>query len=476
MFFKILALITLLLATATLCILPHSAMAQTPNEGAGLLVSDVDGALPKALWAKQPRSEITYLLKNLPANAPFQSMQQIKRAMLLSNYDLSLIEEDKTLSSGEDLLTLRLLKLMQMGLNDDAFSLYTKAVQDPGTNDSLAQIGILLILEKKGLATACLEQKAYGQRFSHVFWKQLEAVCTQELDLVYDNAIFEESSVLTALYNEPSFKISANNIKQLESLSFLELAILKRKDAIDYTNLSLSDDMSPHITNLFLNDTKFPAGKRNELENIALFQGIKNTDNMKNKHVLLDDIHLLSQNDVLLQVISYLNANEIVPEPLIEKLTALSSEKPENNLYLQLLKEIGLGYNINMERPFPAININAFPPSVHKEVTILKTWLDNSAEFSNNPDKVYEKQISLTQGGATIASTVDWTKWLEDTSNHQFKGLSLLNVLSNNKNTGVRSNFVLSDIRKVGLVEQANQIAKDMLVGLMRKDARENIE
>ena len=33
------------------------------NEGAGLIVSDVDGALPKGLFRNQSRSEITYLLK-----------------------------------------------------------------------------------------------------------------------------------------------------------------------------------------------------------------------------------------------------------------------------------------------------------------------------------------------------------------------------------------------------------------------------
>ena len=62
----------------------------------------------------------------------------------------------------------------------------------------------------------------------------------------------------------------------------------------------------------------------------------------------------------------------------------------------------------------------------------------------------------------------DWTTWLGSATENQYAGISLLIVLNNNKNIGVRSESMIQDLRDVGLIEQAHQIGVDMTVNLMR--------
>ena len=88
----------LLILFAVFISIPASSQA---NEGAGLLRSDLNGALPKGLWRKQNRSEITYLLQNLPAHSDSRAMQEIKRNMLLSYYKTREITNDVTLEDAK---------------------------------------------------------------------------------------------------------------------------------------------------------------------------------------------------------------------------------------------------------------------------------------------------------------------------------------------------------------------------------------
>ncbi|MEM7618494.1 MAG: hypothetical protein AAF244_03815, partial [Pseudomonadota bacterium] len=218
-------ILSILVAFACFCV-PAKAQGNAA-EGAGLLVSDNEGALPKGMWRKNLRSEITYLLKTLPAEAPFQSLQKIKRNMLLSSYDTSGIKNDIEIEIGDDLLTLRLSKLMEMGLWDDAHRLYSETTNDPGQNHKLAEIGVLLALYKQGLATACLESKAFGPRFSGSFWEQIDLICGTEL---YNESVistqFPNSPVLRAIYTEPDFTVNAD---ALNNLTIIELMMAQIK-------------------------------------------------------------------------------------------------------------------------------------------------------------------------------------------------------------------------------------------------------
>jgi hypothetical protein len=441
-------------------------------EGAGLLVNDTEGALPKGLWRLQPRSEITYLLKTMPAEAPFRSLQEIKRNLLISTYDTGEIENDVTLAVGEDLLTLRLLKLLQMGLWDDAFQFYTNTTKDPGQNEALAQIGILLIFHQKGLSTACLEEKAFGPRFAAAFWRQFDLLCAAELGgETGPTPQFPESSFLTDLYADPSFRVSAGNMDLLAGLSFLELAILNYKNRLDYTDFTPTEAYPPYIIKTFMEDKQFPPALESQLQAVARFHGLLPEKEVVRPEYPPEGLENAGQDTLVAYVTPFVERDEQVPLAATERLRELSAPHPENIFYLQLLEQLGLTENsYNLPDAITAKAQNAFPQAFSKEVNLLKTWLDNGEEFSNNPGNVYEKQLSLTSDGVYGTSSDDWTQWLGKTTAHQFAGLSLLIVLNNNDNKGARSQYLLSDLQQVGLIEQAHLIARDMLVRLMHSN------
>ncbi|HPF79133.1 MAG TPA: hypothetical protein PLF01_07570, partial [Alphaproteobacteria bacterium] len=418
--------------TALLCLISFPAKA---NEGAGLLHSDLNGALPKALWRGQPRSEINFLLKQLPPDASLRSIQEIKRNMLLSNYDTSLINNDIEVPEGEDFLTLRLEKLTEMGLWEDAFSLYTKTTEDPGENNKLAQVGVTLILLKKGLSTACLEEKVIAPRFPNTeFWTLMDNVCDTELGT---NEVLSTqlaaSPVIQAIYNESNFKIAANSLEALNKLSPLELALVSAKGRIDYQGIDLKRNTPPRIIKTFLNDPKFPQDKKDSLEKIAIQQGLLSESPLSDeeKNQLTGEEKLAE--DVLIKLISkQLRLGQKIPAEAVQKLTDLAAENPQNFFYLQILDTLkATESDIAVSKEDLERAETALSTQNSEKVNLLKSLLDKPGEFSNNRDNIYEKQISLTPEGHYVMPTDGFANWLEKTKTHQFAGLSLLIILSN---------------------------------------------
>jgi len=474
---KSLLLITALLFSLYIDVTPTYAAKQTAptnptiNEGAGLLISDVDGALPRGLWRNQSRLEITGLLKNMPTIAPLSSLQKIKRNMLISTYDTSDIKEDIKLPVGDDLLTIRLLKLLEMGLWNDAFNLYSSTIKDPGNNDALAQIGLLLILKEKGLATACLDEKAFGARFETSFWSQFALICTLELYDESADIAFIESDVLQRIYTQNDYTVLANEIEFLNSLSLLELAMLNYKDRITYDDFTVKDKMPPHLVKLFIDDEQISADVKTNLEPLARFYQLDGfRDNPNNDENTAQNIQIDTQNQLKDGIARNIITKKEIPINAVEKLMQTAPENKQNFFYLQLLSKLGL-LNQTTPLPTPATDsyLQSFPPFYEKELEILKTWLDNQGEFSNNPVKVYEKQVSLTSEGDYITPSGDWTTWLGKAASHQFAGISLLIVLSNNNNVGARSANILNDLDNVGLIEQTHLLASDLTARLMRE-------
>lgn len=454
------------------------------NEGAGLISSDQDGALPKGLWRKQYRSEINYLLRNMPANSSLRSVQQIKRNMLVSYYDASLIENDIDTKDGNDLLTIRLQKLLEMGLWEDAFKLYTQAVEDPGQNDQLAQTGILLILTQKGLSTACLEEKVLARRFDNgPFWQQMDVICAVELGLTLNpEEEFGGSSVVRAVLTDKSFKIPANNIKALDDMSVLELALLANKGRIDYKVGDNFAKTPPRVIKIFLSDNNLPASLKESLEAIAHQKALLTESQIAEMDESeANNLQNLSQKELTAQVARKLKSGINIEDDEVKKMAALSAENPQNAFYLQILTETLPRRNFDeitgdVQTPETPITNDA-GDEIQEKVNFLKSLLDKSAEFSNNPANVYEKQISLTPDGRYVMPTDSLATWLEKTKQHQLVGLSLLIVLSNidsnayakksgdNPENGTVN--VLKSLSTVGLIDQAHKIAKEELANLM---------
>ena len=461
--------LTTLFTILFLCLLNTPATAQ---EGAGLLFSDLNGAFPKGMWRKQPRSEINYLLERLPADAPLRSIQVIKRNMLLSRYDTSQIIHDTDGAIGKDLLTLRLGKLMEMGLWEDAFTLYTKTTEDPGENDSLAQIGVLLILSQKGLSTACLEEKVLSSRFESDFWRQMDGVCAIELGIGGDNKPeFPNSDVLQAVFYNKDFNIPAKDISVLEKLSPLELAILSLKERIDYKQVDFSGSLPPHITKTFLKDSRFPSRHQESLEEVARKQALLPESPLTEAQLEQEkDVQSLSQQRLIALISDKLRLSQKLSAEEGQKLADLASKNPENYFYIQILNATnGLPSTIPVSEEESALGLTAITTKNMEKVNFLKSLLDKPVEFSNNPDKVYEKQISLTPDGGYVMPTGSLTEWLRKTQEQRFVGLSLLIILSNvEKDAEETTSNMLKNLSTVGLIDQAHQIAKEELAHLMK--------
>jgi hypothetical protein len=370
---------------------------------------------------------------------------------------------------------------MEMGLWEDAHALYAKTTSDPGQNPDLAQIGLLLTFYKQGIASACLEQKAFGERFTSDFWDHIRLICRAEiLNEKIISTQFPQSIALKNIYSQPNYSVNAD---KLAPFTFLELMMLKNKGKISYQNFKLALNTPPHILRMFLSDKNFPESQKpallslTESKVVRVAKPLESEENPSNggfHNQNSQNIQGDEKNSHLFQIADLVDKGTKIPVNLARELVDNAPENKENIFYLQLLRDFDLIENIpSYSEEDKALAIAAFPEKYTKEIQILKSWLDKSPEFSNNPSKVYEKQIGLLKSGEygnDSPSSFDWTKWLGKTTSHQLAGTSLLVVLSNNKNSGVRYDQLLNDLRNVGLIEQAHQVARDMTARLMRSN------
>lgn len=446
-------------------------------EGAGLIRSDLKGALPKGLWRNQYRSEISYLLKNLPAQASSRTYQDMKHKMLISTYDTRGIINDVPADGEHNLLALRLHKLLETGFWEDAFKLYTNNVDDPGDNDALAQIGLILILNEQGLSTACLEEKVLFERFTDKpFWQQIDKVCSLELGTVGDNEIyFSNSSILQAIYFDKDFKVSVNNIDLLSQLSPLELSLMALKGRIDYTGFKFSDQIPPILTKTFLKDEDFPKSSRSKLEELAISQALFPRKPLTEKESeALKDPAALSQKDLMGLIIKQLRLGQKISAESGARLMELAPTHPENYFFVKVLNstnsiygnKIPSGDNFNL-------GIEALRKKHPQNVILLLSELDKPAQFSNNLSTAYEKRVGLTPEDGYVMSNGSpetWNNWLEEANKQNFSGISLLIILSNIEDTanGMNDENVIKSLSTVGLINQAHHLAKEKLVDLMQ--------
>ncbi len=467
--------------TKTLCALLLGAMLCIPlsanaNEGAGLIVSDLEGALPKSLWTEQPRSEITYLLKNLPAQAPSRAMQEIKRNMLISTYNMDLIEDDVPEKEYESLLTIRLKKLYEMGLWKDALKLYSKTANTMPDDDEFTQTGVVLILNEKGLPTACLESKVLGQNFDTPFWTNMKTICEKEFgNLQAEDVDIVNSAVLQAVLTEPEYAISATN---LDNLSPLELAIISYKKQISYDGFVLHENTMPYVLKYYFEDSNFPEAQKDTLNQLA----VKNflfpesmADKAPSEPLEIDEN--TSQIALIQSLISSLKTGAPIPSNALKRLQDLASENPENYFYLQILSHVTENTDeVVLDDEEKTLAENSFSTDAKENYNFLKSALDIESEFSNNPAVAYEKQ------GKSLHKA-DKVRWLGNTLKSRLEGLTLLLVLSSNETYAYANKSgdktrndtvnVLKSLSTVGLIDQANLIAREELAALMALKLKE---
>lgn len=455
---------------------PESYQNPVIDQGAGLLFSDLNGALPKGLWWKQNRSDIIYLLQNLPAEAPSRAFQEIKRNMLVSYYDTSVITDDIIEEDGTGLLSVRLQKLMEMGFWDDAFKLYTDNIDDPGDISTLAEIGVMIIMNMQGVSTACLEEKVLYPRFADLpFWQRLDQLCSIELGMIPTSDANFDSETLQSVYLKPDFKISANDIDKLKTLNGLELAILSHKGKIDYNGFAPSAAIPPHITQLFLKDKNLSEAQKDKLRPIAMAQALKPLPAIDEKtQNLTKEASTAEQKDVLHAVAQLLRRGEEITETITNRLNELAATHPENYYILKIISHVDENYgNIIIDKDNFNLGLETLRKNYPNMVIFLQNALDKAPLFSNNPVAVYEKQL-IRQSDSDddtpqVSENKQMEEWLEAALTHRMTGLALVLVLSNTENF-VSSDETINPIKSlstVGLINQAHHLTREKLAELI---------
>lgn len=441
-------------------------------EAAGLISSDLNGAFPKSVWKNQPRSEVQFLLQNMRTNSDNRALQEIKRQFLISQGDTRLIKNDIKIEHYKDIFALRLMRLMDLGRYDDAFKLYANNVPKPESSE-LAQIGLLLVLDRQGLPTACLDAKVLRPQFEgNDFWTNLGKICDIELGNS-DSAIFDNSPILQAIYNEKDFSVSASYIDLLLGLTALEKHILFKKGLISYDNevKTVLNQTPPMLTRFFLKDGKFPKDYTESLNTHAYNQNLLP---LVVNVVEINEPAELTQESAINFVILLLKQGHSVPSDLTKRLKILAGENPQNYVFIHFLSQIGLtqtDYNVPEERFNEGLS--HFTEKSAEKLIFLKSSLDKASKFSNNPASIYEKRLVLTESGKyafPIETNPDWwDEWQQEAQSQGFIGLSFLIALNTaNKNTGGQPSDVmqsiLSSLSTVGLIDKARQLSKEILL------------
>ena len=228
-------------------------------ESTGTMSSGKDGALEKTLWKDQKRSEIEHLLQKLPSAPALRSVLNLERRLLLSKTDSSLISNDIGPLRGNDLLIQRIKKLMDMGLYDDAWALYTLKAEEP-YDVSIAQLGMQLLVMRNDLATACLEEKVFAARYPQdKFFKTLDKACSVTLGGAATPK-FDDSAVLQSVYNDKAYGVSATNPQALAQMTDLERALVLANGKIRYEGLTseILKKTPSGIVSLYLMDKNLP--------------------------------------------------------------------------------------------------------------------------------------------------------------------------------------------------------------------------
>ena len=206
-------------------------------EGAGLFQSGSAKALNVDLWSGSERAEITRMIKEMPVNSRNPVVRDLIEAVLLSESNTNVMSNYENLAPGDDLLTLRIYKLIEGGFYKDALQLYSVALESPH-HEAIAKAGILAMLGSGEKSIACLEMKTLGpMSASDDFWSSFTNYCDYTLS---DSPSEQAQKALESTPHEILRSIAFNDsfifpytIEGWNSLSLLEQNILIAEGRIE---------------------------------------------------------------------------------------------------------------------------------------------------------------------------------------------------------------------------------------------------
>ena len=424
-------------------------------EGAGLYQGADSRSLGLKMWDNSDRADITKLLIDMPVNSANPVVQEMIKAVLLSEASIKKLDDYDEINIGEDLLTLRMLKLMQGGYYKDAMALYSVAVETPHHQD-IAKAGILAMLGTGEKSIACLEMKTLGNmNMSDPFWPSFMGYCNYTLsELPSESAqtLLEGTKyeIMRALaFNETFvFPYTADSFAKLSLLEKNTLVAEGKIEAPEITQETVRDIPAADIYALLsleaLNDearalltlegvawgvlpvdainTLYEEHKDDEavLDGLPhLYGQLKDTEDDEQAGVLLRealgkrggyyDVALLpfvgligegklgkiAPEEMRIVLPSFYRLNRSLPADIIEKYLENSEEHIENPQYLQTLKLINLLNSLAKSHKIGEImqNISIFHKSSQDDKEIVIENLDKAEADVDNAIKVYEKDV-----------------------------------------------------------------------------------
>ena len=202
------------------------------------------------LFRGSTRSAITELIKAQPDASSSPAMHKLVNQVLLTAASTSELVADTVPNPGEDLLTLRMEKMLDRGLYEEAASFYSNLDQDP-YHERFAAAGITALIMTGKKALACVEVKTFfGDRNDSTLWKNLNLYCRyvmasaespQKFDLdSSDTSIFQ---VLRNIVTTPGYTLNYTP-SVFETLSPVDRAILVAENRLVYSAQTDAVDLS----------------------------------------------------------------------------------------------------------------------------------------------------------------------------------------------------------------------------------------
>ncbi len=250
-------------------------------EALGLLGSYKEGAIGKDVWHSMNRSDIMVGLIYAGPRIKSRTITRLTINTLLSKSDADLIVNDIEPEAGNDIFTLRLKKLLELGLFSNALDMYALQRSVP-YHPELAEAGALAMLGTGGHSLACLEGKSFEKRFSDVeFWQDLNEFCRLTIEDgskgPADIKALADDKILRQIAMNPNFRITYSDSSQFLDFTMLEVTALFASGRVDYSKVEglRIHDIPERELGLMLLDKNLPENMQFPLAIEAVRRGIR---------------------------------------------------------------------------------------------------------------------------------------------------------------------------------------------------------
>ncbi len=313
-FNKIIFAAALCLSLTTAPITSHAQEQETAPkyptfEGNGLYDAGSPHNLGADIFHQSKRSEILKLISS-SSKSGWHALDNLVVNTLLTTTELSTMQHDLAPSNGNDLFTERLNKLLDLGLYNKAYELYS-TIKDAQTSEQTSKAGVMAMLYNNQRGKACLEVKISLPKYpAESFWREMNAYCTithsEEENKDYWTIIEQSNSAvsLELLKNKDQKNPYSEDI--LSSYSPVELAIATSQNAIDISKMPYDQyaQISPKHIDLLLLQPELSDENRIILSGYAALYGTITAQELESVFVEVSGTTTKQKNSGILEILA----------------------------------------------------------------------------------------------------------------------------------------------------------------------------